>query len=156
VVKVMRIFSSPKVRVRTTSWWPGLSSTCSCELGNGVDADSAYLKRTILEVLLDISREILVLLHVLLHGDFALQLCDKLIADCQLLVTCRFALVPTMRTATALFSPRCRHVEGGCESGHGCPCRLERCRLAEEGRLWAHRFGGDAGGGPRRSAGKIS
>jgi hypothetical protein len=81
VVKVRRIFSSPKVRVRTTSWWPGLSSSCVCERGPRVQLHVAYLKGAVLEVLPDVDREVVVLLHVLLRGDLALQLCDQLIAD---------------------------------------------------------------------------
>jgi hypothetical protein len=40
-----------------------------------------YLKGAVLEVLLDIRREVLVLLHALLHRDLALDLCDQLFID---------------------------------------------------------------------------
>jgi hypothetical protein len=40
-----------------------------------------YLKGAVLEVLPDVDREVVVLLHVLLRGDLALQLCDQLFAD---------------------------------------------------------------------------
>lgn len=41
----------------------------------------ACLERAVLEVFLDVGRQVVVLLHVLLHGDLALQLRDQLIAD---------------------------------------------------------------------------
>jgi hypothetical protein len=40
-----------------------------------------YLKRAVLKVLLDVRREVFVLLHALLHGDLALKLCDKFLVD---------------------------------------------------------------------------
>jgi hypothetical protein len=43
---------------------------------------ATYLKGAVLEVLPDVDGEVLVLLDVLLDIDLALQLCDKLIADC--------------------------------------------------------------------------
>jgi hypothetical protein len=46
-----------------------------------VQRNTAYLKRAVLEVLPDVDREVVVLLHVLLRGDLALQLCDQLVAD---------------------------------------------------------------------------
>ena len=41
-----------------------------------------YLEGAVLEVLLDVGREIIILLHVLLHGDLALKLCDELLICC--------------------------------------------------------------------------
>lgn len=38
-----------------------------------------YLKRAVLKVLLDVGGEVLVLLQLLLHGDFILQLCNELL-----------------------------------------------------------------------------
>jgi hypothetical protein len=40
-----------------------------------------YLKRAVFKVLLDVRREVLVLLHALFHGDLALKLCDQLFVD---------------------------------------------------------------------------
>lgn len=41
-----------------------------------------YLEGAVLEVLLDVGGEVVILLHVLLHGDLALKLCDKLFICC--------------------------------------------------------------------------
>lgn len=37
-----------------------------------------YLEGAILKVLLNVGGQVIILLHALLHGDFALKLCDKL------------------------------------------------------------------------------
>jgi hypothetical protein len=53
----------------------------------------SYLEGAVLEVLLDVRGQIVVFLHVLLHGDLALELCDKLIADCDTVsrILCAFS-----------------------------------------------------------------
>jgi hypothetical protein len=46
------------------------------------DGGYVYLEGTVLQVLLDVGGEVLVFLHVLLHGDLALELRDELLVDC--------------------------------------------------------------------------
>jgi hypothetical protein len=41
-----------------------------------------YLEGTVLQILLDVCGEVFIFLHVLLHGDLALELCDELLVDC--------------------------------------------------------------------------
>ena len=42
---------------------------------------SIYLKGAVLKVLLDVVREVLVLLHALFHGDLALKLREEFLID---------------------------------------------------------------------------
>jgi hypothetical protein len=42
-----------------------------------------YLEGAVLKVFLDVGGQVVVLLHVLLHGDLALNLCDKLFIRCK-------------------------------------------------------------------------
>jgi hypothetical protein len=43
-----------------------------------------YLERAALKVLLDVHRKILILPHVLLQSDLALELCNKLFIYCKI------------------------------------------------------------------------
>lgn len=54
-----------------------------------------YLVGAVLEVFLDVGREILIVLLFLLHGDFVLQLYDKLLLDCDMSVRPQSKRIPS-------------------------------------------------------------
>lgn len=116
-----------------------------------------YLEGAVVKVLPDVGGQILVLLHVLLHGDFVLELSHKLFIDCDVVNRVNVWKSIISHTTAILLSPDRGNVERGCEAwGRSSPCGLESGGRSQERALGANGPGRKASRGARCGPGEIS